>query len=233
MQEHVEWSTVKIKLAPSMLSADFSRLGEQLAEVAEAGADYIHLDIMDGHFVSNITIGSPVVKSLRPATKVPFDVHLMVTDPETQIPLFADAGADIITVHVEACPHLHRAVQQIKNLGIKAGVSLNPGSPVTALDAILPSIDLALIMSVDPGFGGQPFINEMLPKITELRKRIDEAKLGVELEVDGGINAEIAPKVVQAGATVLVAGAAVFHSPLGAGGALRQIRDSISNVLGS
>lgn len=225
--------TVKVKLAPSILSADFSRLGEQLAEVTEAGADYIHLDIMDGHFVSNITIGSPVVKSLRPATEVPFDVHLMVTDPETQIPLFAEAGADIITVHVEACPHLHRAVEQIKKLGIRAGVSLNPGSPVTALDAILPSIDLALLMTVDPGFGGQPFINEMLPKIAELRKRIDEAKSGAELEVDGGINAEIAPKVVQAGATVLVAGAAVFGSPLGAGGALRQIRDSISNVLGS
>jgi ribulose-phosphate 3-epimerase len=219
---------VKVKLAPSILSADFSRLGGQIAEVTQAGAEYIHLDIMDGHFVPNITIGAPVVKALRQCTKVPFDVHLMVANPESQIPLFADAGADIITVHVESCHHLHRAVEQIHKLKCKAGVSINPGSAVSMLDAILPAVDLALVMTVDPGYGGQPFIERMLPKIAELRRRLDEAGLSAELEVDGGINAEIAPKVVQAGATVLVAGAAVFNNPVGITKAIGQIRENIS-----
>ena len=219
---------MKVKLAPSILSADFSRLGEQIAEVTKAGAEYIHLDIMDGHFVPNITIGAPVVKALRQCTKVPFDVHLMVANPESQIPLFADAGADIITVHVESCHHLHRAVEQIHKLKCKAGVSINPGSAISMLDAILPAVDLALVMTVDPGYGGQPFIKRMLPKIAELRRRLDEAGLSVELEVDGGINAEIAPKVVQAGATVLVAGAAVFNNPVGITKAMGQIRESLS-----
>jgi len=217
-----------VKLAPSILSANFGQLGEQISEATQAGAEYIHLDIMDGHFVPNITIGSPVVKSLRPLTKALFDVHLMVTNPEAQISLFAEAGADIITVHVESCPHVHRAVAQIKRLGIKAGVALNPGSPVSLLDAVLPSVDLALVMTVDPGFGGQPFIEGMLSKIADLRERINAAKLPVELEVDGGINAEIAPKVVKAGATVLVAGAAVFNSSLGITRALSQIRESFA-----
>jgi ribulose-phosphate 3-epimerase len=219
---------VKVKLAPSILSADFSRLGEQIAEVTKAGAEYIHLDIMDGHFVPNITIGAPVVKALRQCTKVPFDVHLMVANPESQIPLFADAGADIITVHVESCHHLHRAVEQIHKLKCKAGVSINPGSAVSMLDAIIPAVDLTLVMTVDPGYGGQPFIERMLPKIAELRRRLDEAGLSAELEVDGGINAEIAPKVVQAGATVLVAGAAVFNNPVGITKAIGQIRENIS-----
>jgi ribulose-phosphate 3-epimerase len=219
---------VKVKLAPSILSADFSRLGEQIAEVTKAGAEYIHLDIMDGHFVPNITIGAPVVKALRQCTKVPFDVHLMVANPESQIPLFADAGADIITVHVESCHHLHRAVEQIHKLKCKAGVSINPGSAISMLDAIIPAVDLALVMTVDPGYSGQPFIERMLPKIAELRRRLDEAGLSAELEVDGGINAEIAPKVVQAGATVLVAGAAVFNNPVGITKAIGQIRENIS-----
>lgn len=218
---------MRVKLAPSILSADFSRLGEQVVEAAEAGADYIHIDVMDGKFVPNITIGAPVVKALRNWTKLPLDVHLMIEDPISQVSSFAEAGADIITIHAEASPHLHQAVQRIKEFKIKAGVSLNPATPLAMLDEILPSLDLVLIMTVNPGFGGQPFIEEVIDKIARLRKTLDERRLAAELEVDGGITAEIAPKVVTAGARVLVAGAAVFHPGESVKEALKRIRDSI------
>jgi len=217
----------EVKLAPSILSADFSRLGEQVVEATGAGADYIHIDVMDGHFVPKITIGAPVVAAIRSYTTLPLDVHLMIEAPENQINQFAEAGADIITVHIEACPHIHRAIRTIKGLGIKAGVALNPGTPIDTLDEILPELDLALVMTVNPGFGGQAFIEDMLDKIARLRIELDRKGLATELEVDGGINAEVAPKVVQAGARVLVAGAAVFHSGQTVAEALGRIRVSL------
>ena len=220
----------RIKLAPSILSADFSRLGEAVAEVTQAGADYIHIDVMDGHFVPNITIGSPIVAALRPHTHLPLDVHLMVDNPERQVELFARAGADIITVHAEVCPHLHRAIDSIKRLGARAGASLNPGTPLSALDEVLPELDLALVMTVNPGYGGQPFIEEMLDKINRLRCQLDERGLGVELEVDGGITAEIAPRAARAGAQVLVAGAAVFRADCTPTEALNRIRASLPQI---
>ncbi|MBN2463291.1 MAG: ribulose-phosphate 3-epimerase [Dehalococcoidia bacterium] len=217
----------RIKIAPSILSADFSRLGEQVAEVAKAGADYIHVDVMDGQFVPNITIGAPVVASLRSWTDLPLDVHLMIERPEVHVSQFADAGADIITVHVEAATHLHRLVEAIKGLGIKAGVSLNPATPLNSLDEVLPLLDLVLVMTVNPGFGGQAFIGSMMDKITRLRKILDDRQSKAELEVDGGITAGIAPKVVEAGADVLVSGAAIFGSKQGAGKALQEMRKAL------
>ncbi len=221
-------SSYQVKLAPSILSADFARLGEQVAEATKAGADYIHIDVMDGHFVPNITIGAPVVATIRSWTNLPLDVHLMVEAPEHQIKQFADVGADIITVHIEACPHIHRTVQTIKELGVKAGVALNPGTPIEMLNEVLPSLDLVLVMTVNPGFGGQTFIESTLDKIARLRAELDKKGLAAELEVDGGINAEIAPRVVQAGARVLVAGAAVFRSGQTIKEALKKIRDSLN-----
>ena len=220
----------KIKLAPSILSADFSRLGEQVVEAAKGGADYIHVDVMDGQFVPKITIGDAVVKAIRPLTTLPLDVHLMVQSPERQIESFAQAGADIITVHVEACTHLHRAVTQIKGLNIKAGVALNPATPLDAIREVLPLVDLVIVMTVNPGFGGQTFIPEMLDKIARLRQRLDEKGLNAELEVDGGINAEIAPKVVHAGGQVLVAGAAVFNNQESVSQAIERLRKAIAAV---
>ena len=217
----------KIKIAPSILSADFARLGEQVAEVTRAGADYIHVDIMDGRFVPQITIGSPVVAAIRSHTNLPLDVHLMIETPEHQIKQFADAGADIITIHLEACPHIHRAVQTIKEAGVKAGVALNPGTPMESLGEILPDLDLALVMTVNPGFSRQTFIECMLDKIVRLRTELDKKGLAVELEVDGGINAVIAPKVVQSGAKVLVAGAAVFNSEQTVEETMKKIRASL------
>jgi len=218
----------KIKLAPSILSADFSRLGEQVAEATEAGADYIHIDVMDGHFVPQITIGALVVAAIRRWTDLPLDVHLMIEAPERQINQFADAGADIITVHIEACPRIHQVVQTIKGLGVKAGVSLNPETPVDTLKEVLPLLDLVLVMAVNPGFGGQTFIEDTLDKIARLRVELDSRSLAAELEVDGGIKTEIAPKVVKAGARVLVAGSAVFHSGETVKEALAKMRASLS-----
>lgn len=217
-----------VKIAPSILSADFTRLGEQVAEAEAAGADYIHVDVMDGHFVPNITVGPLVVEAVRRATRLPLDVHLMIEDPERYIARFAKAGADILTVHVEACPHLHRVVQQIKGLGVKAGVSLNPATPLGSLEEILEHVDLVLVMTVNPGFGGQEFIAGMLSKIRRLRRRLDERGLKCELEVDGGINAETAPEVVAAGASVLVAGEAIFGAQEGVAEAIRRIRESVA-----
>ncbi len=220
-------SSPQVKLAPSILSANFSCLGEQVAEATKAGADYIHIDVMDGRFVPNITIGAPVVAAIRSWTNLPLDVHLMIKAPEHQITQFTNAGADIITVHIEACPHIHRVVQTIKESGIKAGVALNPGTPIDTLNEILATLDLVLVMTVNPGFGGQIFIEDMLDKIARLRAELDKKGLAAELEVDGGINAEIAPRVVQAGARVLVAGAAVFNSKQTVKEALGKIRASL------
>jgi ribulose-phosphate 3-epimerase len=220
----------KIKLAPSILSADFSRLGEQVIEATRAGADYIHVDVMDGHFVPNITVGPLVVAAIRPHTTLPLDVHLMIESPEKYIQQFAQAGANIITVHVEVCPHLHRVVESIKELGVKAGVSLNPSTPLTAVDEVLSALDLVLLMSVNPGFGGQQFIEGTVGKIARLRNRLDELGLAAELEVDGGINAEIAPRVAKAGARVLVAGAAVFNKKESVSQALGRIRENLRKL---
>jgi len=215
-----------IKLAPSILSADFACLGEQVAEVARAGADYIHVDVMDGHFVPNITIGAPVVASIRRVTSLPLDVHLMIEHPERYISEFINAGADIITVHVEASPHIHSTIRLIKELGARAGVSLNPPTPLSAVDEFIHHVDLILIMSVNPGFGGQSFIPETLPRIANMRKMIDNRKPGIELEVDGGINADNAPEIVEAGANVLVAGNSVFRAEEGISGAIQRLREA-------
>jgi len=201
-----------IKIAPSILSADFSRLGDEVQAIDRAGADYIHVDVMDGHFVPNITIGPLVVEALRKVTGKPLDVHLMIENPDLYIPDFARAGADIITVHQEAVPHLHRTVQLIKGLGKKAGVSINPATPVATLDVILDELDLVLVMSVNPGFGGQGFIPSALDKIAALRQRITQRGLATELQVDGGVKIDNIRDVVAAGADVLVAGSAVFNS---------------------
>jgi ribulose-phosphate 3-epimerase len=198
-------------IAPSILSADFAKLGEEVHAIDEAGADWIHIDVMDGHFVPNLTIGPGVVKALRPHTKKPFDVHLMISPVDPFLDAFAEAGADIITVHPEAGPHLHRTVQRVKSLGKKAGVSLNPATPPDALDYVLDELDLVLVMSVNPGFGGQKFISSQLKKIETIAALIEQRGLDIQLEVDGGIDAETARQAVDAGATALVAGTAVFR----------------------
>jgi ribulose-phosphate 3-epimerase len=201
-----------VKIAPSILSADFSRLGDEVKAVEEAGADWIHVDVMDGKFVPNITVGPLVVESLRKVTKLPLDVHLMIENADQYIEDFANAGADIISVHAEACPHLHRTVQSIKEKGVKAGVVLNPATTLFALDEIIEQVDMVLLMSVNPGFGGQTFIGSVLSKIELLRNTLNESGVELDLEVDGGIKPDNAGIIKQAGANVLVAGSAIFGS---------------------
>ena len=228
----------KIKIAPSILSADFSCLRAQVEEVSRAGADYIHVDIMDGHFVPPMTIGSLVVQAIRPYTKVPLDVHLMIEKPDVQIvhPLlgkapsqieqFAKAGADIITVHAEACHDLREVVEQIKKLGVRAGVSISPPTSPDVIESVLPYVDLVLVMTVNPGYAGQPFIEEMVGKIARVRKMLDERGLAAELEVDGGISPKTARRVVEVGAVVLVAGAAIFRKDKSISEAMKELRAS-------
>ncbi|WP_066395946.1 ribulose-phosphate 3-epimerase [Neobacillus mesonae] len=200
-----------VKIAPSILSADFSKLGEEVSAVEAAGADYIHVDVMDGHFVPNITIGPLIVEAIRPVTKLPLDVHLMIENPDQYIEAFAKAGADYITVHVEACRHLHRTIQNIKSFGIKAGVVLNPATPAATIQHIISDVDMVLLMSVNPGFGGQKFIPEVLTKISQVKQMADEKGLNIEIEVDGGVNPDTARQCVEAGANVLVAGSAIYN----------------------
>ncbi|MBC7242602.1 MAG: ribulose-phosphate 3-epimerase [Anaerolineae bacterium] len=220
-----------IKIAPSILSADFARLGEQVAEAEAAGADYIHVDVMDGHFVPNLTIGPVVVQALRRVTRLPLDVHLMVEKPESLLEAFAQAGADILTVHVETCPHLHRTLQQIHSLGVRAGVSLNPSTPLVTLEEILGDVDLVLVMSVNPGFGGQSFIERSVSRIRRLRQMMTEQRARAELSVDGGIHPGTAEQVVRAGANVLVAGSFIFSDPEGIAAAIRRLRTSAERAL--
>ncbi len=218
------------KIAASILSADFARLGEQVNDAVAAGADWIHVDVMDGHFVPNLTIGPPVLKSLRATTDLPLDVHLMIEQPERLIPEFAQAGADRITVHVETCPHMHRTIQQIKELGVRPGITLNPGTPLAMLQEILPEVDLVLIMSVNPGFGGQSYIPASTDKIARLRKMLDEGGLSeVELEVDGGIKSHNAAEIVAAGASVLVIGSAIFNRKASVTANIAALREAIAS----
>lgn len=202
-----------VKIAPSILSADFSRLGEEIKDVELGGADYIHVDVMDGHFVPNITIGPLIVEAIRPVTKLPLDVHLMIENPDQYVEAFAKAGADYITVHVEACRHLHRTIQNIKSYGVKAGVVLNPATPVESIQHVIEDVDMVLLMSVNPGFGGQKFIPSVFPKIKQVREMADEKGLDIEIEIDGGVNEETAKLCIEAGANVLVAGSAVYNQP--------------------
>lgn len=213
-----------IKIAPSILSANFSNLDSDVRKIEDAGAEYLHIDVMDGHFVPNITIGPLVVKAIRKGSAMVFDVHLMIENPDSYIDQFAEAGADIITVHVEACRHLHRTISRIKELGLKAGVAINPGTSPAAIDYVLSEVDLVLIMTVNPGFGGQSFIKEMLPKIKIVRGMLKSIGSTAEIEVDGGINLETASLAARAGANVLVAGTAVFGAgdPVNAVSLIRQ-----------
>ncbi|PWH14547.1 MAG: ribulose-phosphate 3-epimerase [Ardenticatenia bacterium] len=222
----------RVKIAPSILSADFARLGEQVRDAEAAGADYIHVDVMDGHFVPNITVGPLVVESLRPVTTLPLDVHLMITQPERYIPDFVRAGADILTVHVEACVHLHRTIHQIKELGIRAGVTLNPATPLVSLEEILPDVDMVLVMSVNPGYGGQSYIPGSSAKITRLRRMLDERGLeDVDIEVDGGVKAHNAAEIVAAGANVLVLGSAIFNQEATVAQNIARIRAGLAERL--
>ncbi len=218
-----------VKISPSFLSADLTRLGEQIQEAEQGGADWIHVDVMDGQFVPNLTFGPLIVRALRSVTRLPLDVHLMIETPERLIPAFADAGADILTVHVEACVHLHSVVQQIKNLGKKAGVALNPATPISAIEEILPFVDLVLVMSVNPGFSGQAYIPTTTNKIARVRHLLDERGLShVELEVDGGVKPTNIAEVVRAGATAVVAGSAVYNKRAPVAENIRALRDALT-----
>ncbi|GIN67291.1 ribulose-phosphate 3-epimerase [Bacillus sonorensis] len=201
-----------VYVAPSILSADFARLGEEIKDVDQGGADFIHIDVMDGHFVPNLTIGPLVVEAVRPITKLPLDVHLMIEQPDRYIPAFGKAGADILSVHVEACPHLHRTIQLIKEQGVKAGVVLNPHTPVQQIEHVLEDLDLVLLMTVNPGFGGQSFISSVVPKIRQVKELAEEKGLsGLLIEVDGGVNKKTAAQCIEAGANLLVAGSAIYN----------------------
>ena len=219
-----------VKISPSILSANFARLGEHVTEAEVAGVDYIHVDVMDGHFVPNITIGPLIVKALRPVTKLPLDVHLMIEKPERYIEDFAKAGADIITVHQETCPHLHRNIQQIHDLRIRAGVSLNPSTPASTLDEIIAEVDLVLVMSVNPGFGGQSYISSCTGKIKKLREMLDSCGSSADLEVDGGVNVDTVCEVIGAGANAFVAGSAVFNDTQSVAENVRLLREKIDSA---
>jgi ribulose-phosphate 3-epimerase len=226
-------SAASVKIAPSILSADFGRLAEEVRAVEAAGADVIHVDVMDGRFVPNITIGPLVVRAVRAATRLPLDVHLMIVEPERYLEDFARAGADSITVHLEASPHLHRTVQHIKSLGKKAAVALNPHTSLDGLDVVLPDLDMVLIMSVNPGFGGQKFIDSVVPKIAALRAAVQRRGLATDIEVDGGVAPNTVARVVGAGANVLVAGSAIFGAPNGDyRGAIKALRDGAARAAG-
>ncbi|MCX7680654.1 MAG: ribulose-phosphate 3-epimerase [Anaerolineae bacterium] len=222
-----------IKIAPSILAADFSRLADEISKVETAGADYIHVDVMDGHFVPNITVGPPVLRSLRGVTHLPLDVHLMISDPLRYVDAFAEAGASILTVHIEAIPHIHRVLEHIRALGVRAGVSLCPATPAGALSEILEDVDLVLVMTVDPGFGGQKLIEHTLRKVRRVRNMLDKAGSAAELEVDGGVDEETAEWVTAAGATVLVAGTAIFQAPHGVAAAISTLRQAAERGRGS
>ena len=219
---------MKVRIAPSILASDFGRLAEQVVEAEEAGVDWIHVDVMDGHFVPNITIGPAITEAVRRATRLPVDVHLMIEEPDRYIQAFADAGADYLTVHQETCPHLHRTIQRIRAAGVRPGVALNPATPVDVAAPILPDIDLLLVMSVNPGFGGQAFIPSALGRLARARELLD-ARGGEDmaLEVDGGIDATTAPRVAGAGADVLVAGSAIYGHPQGVAAGVSAIRDAV------
>ena len=218
----------RVKIAPSILSADFTRLGEHIREAEAGGADWIHVDVMDGHFVPNITIGPLIAAAARRSTTLPIDVHLMIEKPERYLAAFAEAGADYLTVHVETSPHLHRTVQQIRELGVKPGVTLNPATPVESLEEILPYVDLVLVMSVNPGFGGQSYIPGSTAKIARIRRMLDERGLAhVELQVDGGVAPDTAPEVAHAGASCVVAGSAVYNARAPVADNLRRLRQAL------
>lgn len=223
--------TDTIRLAPSILSADFARLGEAVSEAEAGGADRVHVDVMDGHFVPNLTIGPVVVRSLRKVTRLPLECHLMIEDPDFYAPEFAAAGADTITVHPEGARHLHRTIHRIKELGKRVGVALNPATSEDAIKEVIADVDLVLVMTVNPGFGGQKFIESTLPKLRRIREMIDSVNPACELEVDGGIDATTAPRVVSAGARVIVAGSAVFGAKDGVAAASRRILDAASSAL--
>lgn len=219
-----------VKIAPSILSADFARLGEHVCEARDGGADWLHVDVMDGHFVPNITIGPLIVAAIKPLTSLPLDVHLMIEKPERYLEDFAKAGADVLTVQVETCPHVHRTIQQIKELGVKAGVTLNPATPLVMIEDILPYVDLALIMSVNPGFGGQSYIPTSTEKIKQLRAMLDKIGSDAELQVDGGVKANNAAEVVRAGATCLVSGSGVYNKQASVAENIAKLRAAIAEA---
>ncbi|MCA1059212.1 ribulose-phosphate 3-epimerase [Rossellomorea aquimaris] len=216
-----------MKIAPSILSANFAELGNEIKDVEKGGADYIHVDVMDGHFVPNITLGPMIVSAIRPLTTLPLDVHLMIENPSQYVDAFADAGADYITVHVEADPHLHRTIQMIKNKGVKAGVVLNPGTPAEMIKPILQDVDMVLLMTVNPGFGGQSFIPSVVPKIKQIREWANEVNPSLEIEVDGGINPKTAAICAEAGADVFVAGSAIYNKS-DRGAAIEELKKSLA-----
>ncbi len=220
----------KVKLSPSILSADAAAFGEQVGQAVAAGADYIHVDVMDGHYVPNLTFGPLLVESLRAKTDIPLDVHLMIESPGDFIDAFAKAGASILTVHVEACTHLHRVIRQIKETGVRPGVALNPATPISAIEEVLPDVDLVLVMTVNPGFPAQSFIPSVVPKVRKLRALLDELDLEAELEVDGGINTSTVAQVVDAGARVLVAGSAIYNDRESVAEAMARLRSSIPSL---